>query len=288
MRYPSGVNRREALAWVAGLAGVGGLPAAYAGLPQPLMLARVAAPDVDPEGYLVSEKLDGVRGIWDGHKLCFRSGASIAAPAWFLAQLPVTPLDGELWQGRGQFDAVSSTVRRAQPDDARWRQLHYAVFDLPGSAETFAVRAERLHALVLAAPGSPLFWVEQRSEPSRAALRRRLAEVVQADGEGLMLHRADALYAAGRSDALLKLKPLEDDEAQVLAHLPGQGRHLGRLGALRVRDAAGREFQLGSGFSDAQREAPPPLGSWVTYTFLGRTRTGLPRFASFLRRRDEP
>ncbi|HNB46405.1 MAG TPA: DNA ligase, partial [Burkholderiaceae bacterium] len=69
---------------------------------------------------------------------------------------------------------------------------------------------------------------------------------------------------------------------------PGRGRHAGRIGALRVRDEAGREFLLGSGLSDAQRESPPPVGSWVTYTHRGETRLGLPRFATFLRQRDEP
>lgn len=35
-----------------------------------------------------------------------------------------------------------------------------------------------------------------------------------------MLHRADAHWVPGRSDALRKLKPLADEEARVLAHLP--------------------------------------------------------------------
>jgi DNA ligase-1 len=109
--------------------------------------------------------------------------------------------------------------------------------------------------------------------------------VVAAGGEGLVLHRADALWSPGRSAALLKLKPAHDAEATVVAHEPGRGRLAGRMGALRVRSPDGREFRIGCGFSDIERAAPPPLGSLVTYRHRGRTDDGLPRFATYLRRR---
>jgi DNA ligase-1 len=113
-----------------------------------------------------------------------------------------------------------------------------------------------------------------------------LQAVVDGGGEGLVLHRADAPYAIGRSSALLKLKPLHDAEAVVVAHLPGRGKHAGRLGALRVRTPEGTEFQIGTGFSDAQREQPPRIGAVVTYTHRGLTAGEVPRFASFLRVRE--
>ncbi|HEY6135962.1 MAG TPA: DNA ligase, partial [Rubrivivax sp.] len=119
-----------------------------------------------------------------------------------------------------------------------------------------------------------------------AALARLLNDVVRGGGEGLVLHRAAAPYETGRSLSLLKLKPQQDAEAVVLAHVAGRGRHVGRLGALRVRTIDGVDFVIGSGFSDAEREAPPPLGSVLTFTYRGTTPGGVPRFASFLRLRD--
>lgn len=98
-----------------------------------------------------------------------------------------------------------------------------------------------------------------------------------------MLHRADAAYASGRSELLLKLKPIDDSEATVIAHEPGQGRLSGMLGALRVRSPEGREFSIGSGLSEGDRRAPPPVGSLVRYRFRGLTNSGLPRFATFVR-----
>lgn len=261
---------------------------AWAGAAAPgVMLAREAEPGLDPTGFLVSEKLDGVRALWDGRVLRFRSGRAIAAPHWFTEALPAQRLDGELWAGRGRFESLSGTVRRAQPQGAAWREVRYALFDLPALPASFAGRAAALRQLARQADLPFLTAVEQRVLPDPAALQRQLDEVVRAGGEGLMLHRADARHTPGRSEALLKLKPQQDAEARVIAHEAGHGRHAGRLGALRVRSQDGRVFRLGTGFSDRQREAPPPPGSIVTYTYRGRTASGLPRNASFLRVRDE-
>ena len=117
------------------------------------------------------------------------------------------------------------------------------------------------------------------------ALDTALARVLARGGEGLILHRGDAPYRAGRSDDVLKLKPYEDAEARVIGINPGQGRLEGLMGSLDVRTPDGREFAIGSGFTDAERADPPPLGSWITYRYNGETATGLPRFARFLRRR---
>lgn len=253
----------------------------------PLLLAREAPSTLDPRGWLVSEKYDGVRALWDGQVLRFRSGAPIVAPTWFTQHLPRRqPLDGELWLGRGRFEALSGIVRRQQARDAAWRDLRYMLFELPGAQGSFADRAQRLQQLAHQTGWAQLVAVEQSALASAVALQHRLDQVLHAGGEGLMLHRADAPYFTGRSAALLKLKPQQDAEAQVLAHVAGRGKHAGRLGALRVRSADGVEFQLGTGFSDAERAAPPPPGSWVTFTHRGLTADGVPRFASYLRRRE--
>ena len=103
-----------------------------------------------------------------------------------------------------------------------------------------------------------------------------------------MLHRGDSLYRAERNDDLLKLKPYDDAEAIVVAHLPGKGKYAGQSSARSsCRRRAGLRFNLGSGFSDAQRRDPPPVGSQVTYRYVGLNASGVPRFASFLRLRTE-
>lgn len=273
--------------WAIGLAllffGIGAQAAAPA-----ILLANVYRDDIDVGQYLVSEKLDGVRAIWDGEVLRFRSGHKVHAPAWFLAGLPGQPLDGELWIARGRFERVSGIVRRELPDDAEWREIRYMIFELPGAAGTFRDRVEQIRKLVGTANVAWLQGIEQSPVPDRQALQRRLEQVVKAGGEGLMLHLADAPYETGRSDTLLKLKPYLDTEATVIGHVPGKGKYTGQLGALRVQAPDGRTFSIGTGFSDEQRRNPPPVGAQVTYRYRDLTARGMPRFASFLRVRADP
>lgn len=279
------LNRRTFLACLAALP-AGARAQSAAERPPALLLAQQAPAGIDPAGFLVSEKYDGVRAVWNGQSLRFRSGRAVTAPAWFMARLPAIPLDGELWLGRGQFDALSAAARRQAPREDEWRHIRYMVFDLPGAAGPFAARAAAIERLARE-PGWPqLQAVPQAVVADRTALQRRLDAVVAGGGEGLMLHRADAAYVPGRSPALLKLKPVHDADALVMGHIPGRGKHAGRLGALRVRTEEGVEFLVGTGFSDAEREKPPPLGAVVTFSYRGTTAAGVPRFASYLRRRD--
>ena len=248
-----------------------------------VLLAKTAPASIDPAGYLVSEKLDGVRALWDGKVLRFRSGRLIAAPAWFTAKLPETPLDGELWLGRGQFDALSGAVRKVKPVDAEWQKISYMVFELPAGSGDFKDRALALDSIVNTAAWPQLQAIEQTAIANRATLQAKLDDVVQGGGEGLILHLANAPVATGRSDALLKLKPVQDAEAVVVGHVAGKGKYARMTGALDVKTTDGQRFKLGTGLSDVQRKHPPAIGSTVTYTYRDLTSSGKPRFASFLR-----
>lgn len=260
---------------------------ARAEAPPALLLARVYQSGLPLADYWVSEKYDGVRGHWDGQRLRTRGGEAITPPAWFTAGWPATALDGELWAGRGRFAEAQSTVRQQHAGDAAWRNMRYMVFDLPTHPGRFDERLPALRAAVAAIAQPWVQAVPQRRVASHEALHALLARTVRAGGEGLMLHRGASHYQAGRSDDLIKLKTHEDAEARVLAHLPGKGQHAGRMGALLVEMPDGQRFRLGAGFSDADRAAPPPIGSWVTYRYRGVHASGLPRFASFVRVRED-
>ncbi|MEQ1488789.1 MAG: DNA ligase [Methylotenera sp.] len=252
-----------------------------------VLLAQNYQAGSDVTQFLVSEKFDGVRAVWDGKVLHTRAGNEIAAPAWFTKNFPTTPMDGELWLAHGQFDALSGAVRKDVPVDEEWRKVSYLVFELPNAAGTFEARAKRIVEIVKKANIVHLKAVTQFRVNNEAALNKRLKQVVAQGGEGLMLHRADALYVTGRSDALLKLKLIYDAEATVVAYTDGRGKYSGKLGALVVETPEGVRFKLGTGLSDAQRENPPKIGSLVTYTYRDKTKTGKPKFASFLRVRNE-
>jgi DNA ligase 1 len=253
-----------------------------------ILLAEVATKNIDPSRYLISEKLDGVRAIWDGTTLRFRSGHIVPAPRWFTDALPKTPLDGELWLGRGQFDELSGIVRKLTPIDREWRALSYHIFELPNASGSFMQRYQRITEVIRAAQFTQLKRVEQREVSTQAELSAWLKEVVAADGEGLMLHLKTSLYHTGRSHDLLKLKPMLDAEATVLRHLPGKGKYQGQMGSLEVQTDQGVLFRLGTGFKDVERANPPPIGARVSFSYRGLSKNGKPRFASFLRIRVDP
>ena len=283
LSFSHSLTRRRSLQWLASWPFLTSVQAKSTGV----QLASNWSLGRSPQGFLVSEKFDGVRAVWDGQQLRFRSGREITAPDWFVQALPDHPLDGELWLGHGQFDRLSGLVRQKQADDAGWRAVRYQVFDSPGQAGSFESRWQALGPVIEAANRPWLLRVEQQRVSERQALQRGLQALVSAGGEGLVLHRADALWHAGRSDALFKFKPEPDDEAQVVGHLPAKGQHAGLTGALQVRTASGQMFALGSGLTEALRRDPPPVGSWVTYRYRDLTPSGLPRFATFVRVRPQ-
>lgn len=256
------------------------------GYAEPL-LAKVYKQPVDFSQWKVSEKLDGVRAIWDGSQLKFRSGKTIHAPRWFVEQFPTDAMDGELWISRGNFDQLSSVVRKKVAIDSEWQQVTFNVFELPNAVGDFASRYLKIQQLVNDLAISWLKTVEQKQIANEEELMLWLDRVVAAKGEGLMLHRSDSLYHEGRSDDLLKLKLWQDAEAVVESIIPGKGKYQGMMGALLVRTAQGVTFKIGTGFSDKQRLSPPAIGTQITYKYTGLTKRGIPRFASFLRIRQE-
>lgn len=264
----------------------------FAAQPAPqFLLAQQYKSGIDISQYLISEKYDGVRAMWDGKQLYTRQGNIINAPNWFTKDLPKTPLDGELWIARSQFDALSGAVRKEMPIDAEWQQITYNIFELPNAPGPFEARAKLILAIVNNAHANNqalhLKAVNQFRLKDEAGLQAKLKQVVKNGGEGLMLHLASAEYITGRSTVLIKLKPLYDAEATVIAHTAGKGKYTGKLGAMVVKTPEGIIFKLGSGLSDAQRESPPKIGSLITYTYKDKTKNGKPKFARFLRVRDE-
>src|SRR4051794_13950068 len=252
----------------------------------PLLLAERWDNAQDLAGWWISEKLDGVRAYWDGKGLISRLGNRFRAPAWFLEGLPETPLDGELWLGRKAFQRTVGIVRRQDQSDL-WKEVTYVVFDAPGVDAAFEDRLAFVREHMAQCQSAHLKAHEHTACTSLRQLREELARVEALGGEGLMLRQPGSRYEVGRSTTLLKVKSFRDAEARVLEHLKGAGRHKGRLGALLVELPDGTRFSVGTGFSDAQRAAPPPVGSVITFRYQELSDAGVPRFPSFVGRRAD-
>lgn len=252
-----------------------------------LLLANSYQSGIGLQNYWVSEKYDGVRAYWNGVDFISRQGNIFHAPHWFKKPLPEIALDGELWLGRGEFEALSGLVRQQSPDAADWHGIKFMVFDLPDDTGIFDQRLILLKKIISDINAPHILWVEQFKVSGHEALINLLDEVVAQGAEGLMLHLGSSRYKKGRSDDLLKLKKHFDAEAVVISYVPGKGKYKGMLGSLEVETTDKKRFKIGSGFSDAQRKSPPAIGATITYKYFGLTANGIPRFASFMRVRDD-
>jgi len=234
----------------------------------------------DPAGWWMSEKLDGVRAIWDGSRLVSRTAKVFAAPEWFTAGLPASAvLDGELWEGRGKFQQTVGKVRTQYDPD--WSGVEYVLFDLIAEGP-FEQRLERLKELPLPSHARVL---DQVRCSGQRHLQERLIAIISLGGEGVMLRRPGSLYEHKRSGALLKVKRFETHEAVVTGYEPGKGKYEGLVGALlcRFRD---KLIEIGTGLTDELRLCPPAIGSRITFKFFELTEKGMPRFPVYLAERD--
>ena len=189
--------------------------------------------------FVMMEKFDGVRYVWDGEHFSTKAGKQkIAPPALLAAMLPNIPLDGELWAGRMRFDQCVRMTGGHVNDG-----LKYVVFDTRDQPERpFKQRLADVRARLqaLGADPSRVDVVEVLPCTCGGACLQGLAardgnnvegcgvdgcpaeflkRVVDAGGEGIILRR-DVSWKAGKHREVLKVKLRYDHEAVVVGAKP--------------------------------------------------------------------
>jgi DNA ligase 1 len=209
------------------------------------------------EGWLASEKIDGIRALWNGREFISRNGVVFTVPDWFKAGMPECPLDGELFAG-----SLGLTISATQA--GRWSEVRFYAFDAP-SADQFKDRVARLATMPLPAHCEVVpHWTTDTVEAIRKA-----DEIASNGGEGLVVRNPSAPYAAGRSSAALKIKPTRS--AEMIVHgFHGKGI-IGDWNGVTVKLNTGEKVEL---------------GDRVTFAFSGMTDSGIPRCPSFIALRD--
>ena len=233
-------------------------------------------------GWAMSEKLDGVRGFWDGKRLVSRGGYYFDAPKDFTKNFPPFALDGELFGGRGKFEQTSATVRASNG----WSGIKLHVFDVPHAKGGLYERLQKAKDWLKKHPECNFTVIAQHQVKSLEQAKKFLHEIEAKGGEGVIFRNPNLPYESGRSDGFLKWKSKFDDECTVKEIHEGKGKYAGKMGSLTCENERGR-FRIGSGFKDTDRKNPPPVGAKITYRYRGLTAKGLPRFATYLRRYNE-
>lgn len=151
----------------------------------------------DVTGWIAQEKFDGWRALWTGKRLITRQGQAIRAPRWFTDGLPSSPLDCELFLGRGRVNEMQRIAWNS--GCPLWMAARLIIFDAPTASGGIIERLATVSHSSAYAIVAETFTVE-------SDIMERLAELKLKDGEGFMLRHPSAPYVAGRTDKLLKLK----------------------------------------------------------------------------------
>jgi len=233
-------------------------------------------------GWVMSEKLDGIRGFWDGEKLISRGGGVLNPPESWTVNFPNFAIDGELWTKRADFEGVSSIVRRKNPD-SRWQKVSFNIFEVPNQQGGILQRLKVLQDYLQQHPSKTLKIIKQIPVKSTQHLNVFLDKIIKKKGEGIVVRDPKTHYQTGRLSSALKVKKYQDDECVVLEILPGKGKYTNKMGALKCQTKAGKIFKVGSGFTDAQRQNPPKIGSEITFKYYGFTKNKKYKHPVFLK-----
>lgn len=239
--------------------------------------------DQNINGWLISEKLDGIRGYWDGKNLYTKNGNRINTPNNFTKNFPPFALDGELWSKRDDFEFIQATVLDEHPSND-WNKISFNIFEVPNTQGNFQKRLHKAKLWFSQHPNKYIKIIPQKVCKDENHLLKELDKIVKLKGEGIIVKDSTQDYHTGRSPYILKVKKVQDMEGKIIGY---NFRDDGKtLKSFQVKLHNGVIFNLGGGLTDYQRKNALSIGKIVTFKYYGFTKYGKPKFASFLRVRE--
>lgn len=235
-------------------------------------------------GWVMSEKLDGIRGYWDGKQLLTRKGKKIYIPKWFIKNFPDFELDGELWTKKADFENIQNIVMDKKPSED-WKNITYNIFEVPNTKGDFFQRLDKAKSWFKKYPNKYVNIINQIKIKDETHLNEYLEEIISKKGEGVIVKDPTQKYHVGRSPHILKVKKVQDMEGVVVGI--NINDETGLLKSLVIKLDNGITFNLGTGFTKEQRKNYPEIGNIVTFKYYSFTKYGKPKFASFLHIRKD-
>ena len=251
-----------------------------------------------PNGWYLSEKYDGYRAIWNGEDFVSRNGNIFPAPPDFKKWLPKNDaLDGELFMGRENFEKCG-LFRKKEADCESWKKANvtYQIFDSPTMSGMFEERISKIEKLIKEqckkySGKCPLIMTKQIKVKDEEDVYKHFNKLVSKGAEGVMLRAPNSPYDKKRSNYLLKVKQLFDAECKIIGYKKGTGKYANMLGAFECELVKNKSIKFTiSGMDDTIRSnynKTHPLGTIVTFTYMGLTEKGVPRHPNYLRKRGK-
>jgi DNA ligase-1 len=247
----------------------------FASKPQLLLLKTYQ--DQNISGWVMSEKLDGIRAYWNGKELLSRNGKKIYAPKWFTLNYPPFEIDGELWSKREDFNNIASIVLdkiQTKQNDIKWKQIKHYIFEVPNAKGGLFKRLQKVknyeNNIIKIIPQ---IYIKNKEHLS---LYHKKLELLGA--EGLVVRDPKVLYINKRT-----VKTFKDTECKIIGYTKGNGKYKGKVGAIICELENKIKFKIGSGLSDKFRETPLEIGTIITFKYQNMTVNNKPRFPVYLR-----
>ena len=188
---------------------------------KPDLLLLKTYQDQNISGWVMSEKLDGIRAYWDGKQLHFRSGKIIHAPTWFTKDYPPFEIDGELWTKRADFENISSIVRHNIPNDKAWHTITHNIFEVPNAKGGLYKRLAKVKQY----ENNIIKLIPQINIKNKQHLKMYLKLIESLTSEGVVVRDPNTPYIDRRTSKALKVKSFLDTECQVVGYTKGKGKY---------------------------------------------------------------
>ena len=250
-----------------------------------LFLLKTYNENVDIIGWVMSEKLDGVRGFWNGKKLISRGGNVFNPPKWWLKGFPSFAIDGELWTKQNDFENIVSIVRSQK--NKGWGEINFMIFEVPNQQGGLLKRISILDNYLDKNPSQYIKIIKQIPIKNKLQLESFLEKITAKKGEGVVVRNPKTPYKTGRLSSALKVKKYFDAECVVRQILLGKGKYHNKMGSILCILQSGKKVKIGTGFTDKERDNPPKIGTKVTFKYYGLTKKGKFKYPVFLRIRQK-
>lgn len=236
---------------------------------------------INPQGWLMTEEVAGLRCLWTGQELIQSSGNVLPAPMFFIQGLPIdTKIDVVLVVGKGDGKKTVTLTRKG--DGEIWKETKLVVLDLPGLRKPLEERVTCVGDLVTVLQLPHLVTPNYELCRDIDHLQETLRTVLLKGGQGLTLRQPGSFYENKRSKSFLSVRPTLTGEATVHNYEPGRGRLEGLVAALVVKAESGLEFRIQAGLPEDLRRNPPALGSKVRFQYQEHSASGAPKCPVYL------
>ena len=197
-------------------------------------------------------KMDGVRGRYIDGKLLTRTGHELVGLDHILEELNrfniTTEFDGELFVPGKKFDEISGLVRK----ESSTPEIKYYIFDIPSKmipqTDRYLYLFENEKYFK-----DPLILAKYIQINNYDHLRRFYINVVELGHEGVVVYDPNTMYEDKKTYEWMKLVQEKTVDCPCVGFVPGQGKHTGRLGSIKIK-YKNTTVSIGSGFSDSERQ----------------------------------